>query len=271
MKLQLSQARHWLCELVSHWPLPPASSRLPSSLPLSFFPSFPPSLPSSEHSTLTSSWVAEFPAFPHGVLFPQTFQRHKNDHFVGGTLERKEAWSQLPVGHHPVTAHQNLKIQISESELSPTSSPVLAYGNGTAVCPGALPDPWTCAPHSLATSPHPDNLGTNHIPSSLIAAGGAKPGTPPDRTVPLHTALTPLFLSVKPPTSLHCLPQEPRRRSSVRRCCTPWLRVSVFGAGPPIVHAGPPGFSQKCCTFLHLRGLCRPESAVPKAHSSHLP
>lgn len=206
------------------------------------------------------------------MLFPQTFQRPKNDHFVGGTLERKEAWSRLPIGHHPAPAHQNLKLQISESELSPTSSPVLASGNGTAVCPGALPDAWMCAPQSLATSPHPDNLSTNDLPSSQIGAGGAKPGTPPDQTVPMHTALTPLFLGFKPPMSLRCLPREPRRRSPVRRCCarTPAPCLGV-PPGLPIVHAGPPGFSQKCCTFLHLRDLCSLESSVPKAHSSHLP
>lgn len=84
--------------------------------------------------------------------------------------------------------HKNLKI--SESELLPASSLFC----GRVPCRSLDSTP----PHSLATAPHPGNLSTNHIASSLDCCQGLLQ----TMTVPLNTAVTPLFLCFKPPVSL---------------------------------------------------------------------
>lgn len=284
MKLQLSQARHRLRELVSHrpllsnllckMPLPPSPVFTPPFFPSPLLLSILPSLPPSEHSTLTSSWVAEFPASPHGMLFPQTFQRAKNDHSVGGDFGEKGSmvspsrWSS-PL-RQPIATSNSKYLKVSCHPPLPLSSHL---GMALLSAPGALPDPGTCAPHSLATFPHPYNCGTNHLPSSLIAAGGAQPGAPLDRTVPLHTALTPPFLSVRPLTCLCCLRREPRLWSSARRggvrapapCLSVWHRAAHCPRRPT-------GLLPQVLCFLAPKGPeCRPESSVPKAHASRLP
>lgn len=118
---------------------PAASSARWPCLPPSLFPPF---FSSREHSTLSSSGWLNFLPCTWDALCPELSEVLQGGLFPG----EQKAWPHLPDGHHPVTSHRNPKLRISESALSPVSSQVLAFGHGTALCPGVLPDPWTSAP-----------------------------------------------------------------------------------------------------------------------------
>lgn len=139
VKLQLSWARQSLNKLVRHWPLP--SILLCKTVPLP--PSFPP-FQGTQHTHFI--WVVELPALSPGLSDTRTTILY------GGLWGRRESWGRegagfhLPFGHHPIMFHRNLKLQISESELSPNSFHVLTSGDGTAVCLGALPTPGHLLP-----------------------------------------------------------------------------------------------------------------------------
>lgn len=110
-------------------------------------PSFcsPPSLlPVNTHTHFIC--VVELPPLSPGLSDTRTTILY------GGLWGRPESWGRegagfhLPIGHHPVTFHRNLKLQISESESSPNSFHMLTSGDGTAVCLGALPTPGHLLP-----------------------------------------------------------------------------------------------------------------------------
>lgn len=130
------------------------------------------------------------------------------------------------------------------------------------MCPGALPEPGQHPPRSLATAPHPGNLSTNHITSSLDCCRDLLQA----RTVPLNTAVTPLFLCFKPPVSLSAFlwgvqmpEQELRTCASLQpHPCRLWWAWRLL-------------WLLKCCVCVHLR-TCSGLTPKPRAlHGPRLP
>lgn len=112
---------------------------------------------------------------------------------------------------------------------------VLASGNGTAVCPVPCQTPGHQLLAAQPRFPILAALAQTTSPLAWMASHAPSPGPILTRSVPLNTALTPLFLCFKPPTSLYCLPRgvqtpEPGVRTHVPGPCRPGGRPATVAS-----------------------------------------